>query len=325
MFDDSFESSVFNDDDFDWPHDQERQKPGCYLLLKNIKVQKAAVRSSGFYVTPVHIGAALGLAQGMLSDLGVCKNSVGGRPKVLYVLHQCQYLMRPNETGYQQFKFTLPAGATPLVGSDYSNGRPTTQIQQESHVHLSLIIHFPDLAVTDIQRNQVLASLSQRRFAGGSLESIGQISLLSSINEAANQLSSGHLVIDRSALLQQSIFGLQTVHDRFYHALFARLPSVISSPHIASDQHLEKKAWILPFDAGYRLLERPVIRPGARDGVKHAYAENLSGLCELVTLRRFKTALQQEQVAEWPFWEIEPRIDDLNAILFIQNPITQHN
>lgn len=44
------------------------------------------------------------------------------------------------------------------------------------------------------------------------------------------------------------------------------------------------QGWVVPANLGYALLEPPVARPGARDGLAHAFAEHMMGLVSYTSL-----------------------------------------
>lgn len=128
----------------------------------------------------------------------------------------------------------------------------------------------------DEQRFQ--EALSTMRLAGGEIRSL-QIAQFETMDAAMGSLRSGFWMDDATHLLAAS-----------------------ENPMKALLQQQRNSAWMVPVNLGYALLESPKERRGARDGLRHAFAEHMIGLVQYRSIRKVRTEITEDRLWRWR-WE----------------------
>jgi hypothetical protein len=199
--------------------------------------------------------AFIGFAHALSDRTGIRQTS-----GVLAVFHR--FSMR-GHAEFDQFHFDMPRSTERDV-------KASAQAQLDlprSDLSVSVAFEFdPGELPIDAVHDRLLVVLDGMRFAGGMIHSIGSSDLrLSASAEEVLKMRPGYVMrrsqvdIDPDAPFRSFIDGLSIKRS--------------------------KRGWRSPSLMGFRLLNAPFARDGARGGHPHAYADPLIGAVEFVSLR----------------------------------------
>lgn len=259
-----------------------------YLMIKKLKVSQANALSTPYAITPAPIMAANLFAHA----IGIATETP--HLGVALIHHDGRYRGdSDSKAGFGVMQFQQKRAATFINNHDYAGGSTSLALQPVAHIDLliSLIIEFeapPDTTVVE-------AFLNNGRFAGGTIEKVGEIQVFQEYDEQGFSAipGSGYWLIDRRDCLE----GDNPIEQMISH--LGVKPS-----------EGQNNSWLTPFVAGYALISAPEADvPGVRslsDGSypQHAFAEPLLGLAQYVSVR-------SREAMEIPFWRSEWIRDDV--------------
>jgi len=225
------------------------------VVIKGIKAQRANIQQTNYLVSPVPVFAAVMLGHAIAARLG--KRDIG----VGIVHHSCDLHIEhiPNTNGWIESHPCQFRGATGDIASGGSG--PTQNSAQPSvtgDLNVSLILGMESGAsISDVRK--VVESMGLR-LAGGKVPHPPSVLEADSLWDAIKQCGRGYWISDATPVVRDRL-------DKGMSIVEAVLGDV-------------EGGWYVPATLGYRALTRFEQRPGARDGLDHAYGEPVVGLVQ---------------------------------------------
>lgn len=224
-----------------------------FVVLHHIKAQRANLQQTHYLVSATPVFAAVMLGHAIAARLGKRDLGVG------IVHHSASPHIEniPNTNGRIS---GLPCQFRGATAADHNQRtRPTQNAVQPAvtgDLDVSLVLRFEDGPdMSDVRRE--IASMGVR-LAGGKVPRPPRIFEADDLPSAIRMCGRGYWVSDAT----------QTVRDRLADGM----------PIIEAIMGRVAGGWHVPATLGYRALTRFEQRPGARDGLDHAYSEPVVGL-----------------------------------------------
>lgn len=291
-----------------------------YIAIKRAQLKGVQMMSMPpTLISPVNIGGFLGATEALKRKVEQRWTLRSLTLRLLPIWHDHQYLgheyvkslhSKASETdqnkaqgsSIQKIQFWERAGANREISNSGSKRLDSLALEPvaEANQIVSFIFEVEGDDVDDLDAAGIQDLMMSTRWASGTLESHSGIRLFDQSYEAVTFVGHGFSVIDRTLDLEmtQALYGAKTRLDQMIAALGLGLPQSYPDPSKEKEDEKPSKAWIVPFNAGYQLLEAPKQRTRSRFQHSHAYAENLIGIAEFVGIKR----IPQEQLK---FWQIK--------------------
>lgn len=229
-----------------------------FVVLQHIKAQRANLQQTHYLVSATPVFAAVMLGHAIAARLGKPDSGVGivhhsAAPHIEYI----EYI--PNTNGWMNGLPCQFRGATGEIASG-GTGPLQNSIQPAvtGDLDVSLVLKIGDKPFPDMSDvRKVIASMGVR-LAGGKVPRPPRILEADDLPSAIRMCGRGYWVSDAT----------QTVRDRLAEGM----------PIVEAVMGRVAGGWHIPATLGYRALTRFEERPGARDGLDHAYSEPVVGL-----------------------------------------------
>lgn len=248
-----------------------------YITL-DLDVQHADIRQTWYIASPCCIFQASMFAHNIGRQIGTFPTRVG------YIHHD--YI--PNGVlKYNTLYVNAQKGYTNINSNRLKDSSPKafTHPEIKSHIKLTLVLEFED----DIDLDDLDSIIHRSRFSGGNIIS-HRIKEFYSLDMVLKQNKRGFCVVDRKDLLDGCDNKLKRAFDLLYRK---RDDKTFVNEH----------SWLSLTKIGYTLCSEPEHKKGIRNGYsyKHALAEPLVGLVQLLSMRELET---------FPMWEFNVNNDN---------------
>jgi len=223
------------------------------VVIKGIRAQRANIQQTNYLVTPAPVFACVMLGHAIAARLGKRDLGVG------IIHHSCEPHIEhiPKTNGWIESHPCQFRGGTGDIAS--GGGGPTQNSIQPSvtgDLNVSVILGMQSGASIDDVRDVIEAM--GLRLAGGKVAQPAGIFEADDLWDAVRKCGRGYWVSDAT----------QVVRNRLDNGM----------PITEAVLGMVADGWYAPATLGYRALTRFEQRPGARDGLDHAYGEPVVGL-----------------------------------------------
>lgn len=244
------------------------------LLIKNLQVARANMIDGVLMAFGPRMLAAQGFLDSLTFTQGHKTNQLKG---FVYVHHDFRPKGRFKLDKSGNRKDFCPEnrrGAYALGNRDYIGtnvpGLLGIQPTVEADIRISLMAVYQDEPNLSI----IQSSLPLGRFGGGVIQDF-KLSLHRDLYAAMEALRGGFVLCDRPDLMDAK------------DPIDSLIKVVTQKPKAQKDQVdglPQVESWLVPFSNGYSLISQPAYKAGARDGKKHAFAENTYGIAQYVSM-----------------------------------------
>jgi CRISPR-associated protein Csy2 len=231
-----------------------------YMLLKNMRVQRANIMQTPFVASPAPVFAAVMLGHMLADRLGVRDLGVG----IVHHAAEIDVESLPTKSDWLLPSAVLYRGATNESGAAPTGAPMIPAIT--ATLHLSLIVRLDDHPGQE--RAQRIVGLA--RLAGGTVSAPPTVVFFESLQDAIQACGRGFWVSDATEMVRERLRNGTTVQE------------AVLAP-------VNKAGWYAPATLGYRRISSFARRGGARDGLEHAFAEAMLGLVQYQSIHRIES------------------------------------
>ncbi|AEF99821.1 type I-F CRISPR-associated protein Csy2 [Methylomonas methanica] len=265
-----------------------------FLLLPHLKIHNANALSSpytiGFPAMTAWLGAVHAL-QRQLRQQGLSELQLNG------VAVSCHQFDLQTYQGPGDFVRSIVGTANPL---DKDGRRPAFVEEARCHLEVSLLIEIQGLDSDDDQRfiELVNQQVQRMKFAGGDLLSSRPVEILpvnedepASMKKALNKLMLGYVLIERRALLADSMRQEgQDALDALLDYLTIQHRATQDGETVSWESKRKTAGWLVPIAVGFQGISKPGVAKHQRDpDTPHRFAESVVTLGEFVMPHRINT------------------------------------